>query len=220
MVETIHPIAELAPLVMNLDDGYLVVDQSTGEATEVLSQKRGLKCECFIANISPDGTCEHTRAVEQYLQTGDRSQHLSMADADRFLAAIGRFDAEIQRNEKSAADQKCCIDNWLERENAILARKRTYFLVQLEDWARSMGKSTQRLVAGSVSVRKQPVRIEILDQKVLLADKRFRRIVPEKVEVDRKALREVVTKTGEEPAGARVEFVTPKFSYKLNGEAI
>jgi len=220
MAEIIHPIAELAPVVLNLDDSYLVVDQVTGEATEVVSLENQLSCECFIAQVSPDGSCEHTRAVEEYLQIGDRSHQMTMADADRYLAAVGRFDAEIQRNEESAEEQKHRIDAWLDRENAILARKRAYFLVQLEEWARGMGKPSQRLVAGTLSVRQQPVKIEILDQDSLLADERFRRIVPEKVEVDRKALRSVVTKTGEEPDGVRVEIVPPKFSYKLNKEAL
>lgn len=214
-----HRRQELESVVLELDGSFLVADPLSGESQEVTLTESGLLCTCFLAQVSDD-PCSHVAAVQDFLAGGRAAPTLTMADADLYLSHIARLDGELSLVEQSASDQKARVDAWLERESARLDRKRRFWLAPLEGWCRDQGKPTQRLVAGNLKLRKQPVRIEVLDEDLLLQDERFRRTIPERIDVDRKALRQVVTKTGEEPEGVNVEFVPAKFSYKLNGEDV
>jgi hypothetical protein len=203
-------------VVIGQEGEYLVVDVTTGECVEVHEINSELRCECFIAKVSPDGICSHLTAVEGFLIGADEPEAFNQSDADYYLSRISHFDAEIQDNHDSAKIQHQRIDIWLEKETNRLEQKKSYFIKVLEEWMKSIGSSTKNLVNGKLFMRKQPVQIDIVDEGLVINDARFRRIVPEKTAVDKRLLRKHIMATGEEVEGAVVSAPAPKFSYKLN----
>jgi len=206
--------------ILSQQDHFLVVEKHSGEMEEVRLIGEFLECGCFISQVAPDNRCVHVRSVIDHLNAPGDPQRLSQAEVDYYLSRVADLDSQIQIHEQSALQQKARIDTWLETETAILERKRSYFLTVLEKWARDMGKSTQRLVAGTMHLRKQPVQIDIINEEKVLEDTRFRRIIPEQIKVDKRELRKIVQGTGEEPEGVEVTILPPKFSYKLSPEVI
>jgi len=203
-------------IVLENEAGFLVVDQSTGEAHEVNFIEGQSSCECFLSQVASDHQCEHTRTVERFLERKSPDHPMSMADADRYLAAVARIEKRIGEIECSADNQKQAIDQWREQEVAKLARKRQFYLLPLEGWIRSKGSSSERLVAGKLLLRKQPKHIEIIDEQAVLNASRFRRVVPERIEIDKRELRKYVNVTGQAPDGVLVVDQDPKFSYQIN----
>ena len=203
--------------VLSNSDGYLVVEDVTGEATEVSNIAGTLTCGCFIATVS--NYCEHIRTVvEHQTQANSPSTQpvMSQADADRFLSRIAKLDYIQSQNEESAEEQIERIRLWLEMESLKLDRQRAFYLMALENYMQVEGFSTKRLVNGTLKMRAQQPEIKINDEAVVLHDERFIRVVPEKRVVDKMALRKYVVSTGEEVEGTEVILHCPKFSYKLN----
>jgi len=201
--------------VLVQDESFLVLANGNGSGEEVLQTDDGLKCSCFIAQVSPDGTCEHIQAVREYLSTSSIEARITQADADYYLGRVAQLDQAIAENDASAKQQRQRIQDWLDTENDKLERRKRYYLLSLENWLYTTGQNSKNLVNGRIQYRKQPLNVEILDEDIVRADERFQRIVPERVEIDRKALRQYVQHTGEEPEGVRVTVPGPKFSYKL-----
>ena len=210
-----HRDCEIEPMVLGLKNSFLVIDANSGEEVEVLSKDELLTCDCFLAQVAPESPCEHIRAVEGYLSMPDRKMQLSQANADNFLSSVGRIDDELTTDEKSAQDQIDKIQLWLEFRKQQLERRRSFYTFQLQSWMESTGYSTKHLVNGTLKMRNQPFQIEIIDEEVVINDSRFCRVIPEKMAIDKKALRKHITETGEIVEGVEVKSVQPKFSYQL-----
>ena len=202
-------------VVLSSEDGFLVLDQHSGEEFEVQSDNGSHTCQCFLAQVAPESPCEHIRAVEGYLSMPDRKMQLSQANADIFLSRVGRIDDELATDEQSAQDQIDKIQLWLEFRKQQLERRRSFYTFQLQSWMESHECSTKQLVNGTLKIRKQPFQIEILDEELVITDARFCRVIPEKKAIDKKALRKHITETGEIVDGVEVKSVQPKFSYQL-----
>ena len=96
-------------LILESDEGFLVGGSFGGETVEVKQSEAGLTCQCFIAKVSPDGECEHTRAVLEYLAHvpgEDDRPNLSQADADYYLSTLAELDAIHTGNEARMLHQK------------------------------------------------------------------------------------------------------------------
>jgi hypothetical protein len=204
--------------VLNNDGNFLVIDITTGEYEEVQQGSEGMECECFLSQVSPDHHCGHLEAVTKHLIGKDEPQLYDQERADYFLSKIAYLDAEIEQNQMSAKVQVDRISAWLESETSKLEKKKLYFLNFLEDWMRSNQYSSKNLVNGKLNIRKQPVQIEVVDEKLLLKDSRFCRVIPEKLTADKRALRKHVLDTGEEIPGTVIAAPPSKFSYKLHEE--
>lgn len=209
------PVMDNDLIVLVGENGFLVVDTQSGEETVVSLTGDELQCDCFIAKVSPDGICDHIQAVQKHQADRIPESSFTQADADYYLSRIARLDAEIGMNQTAAEQQKQRIDAWLAREQDKLERRRGFYLTVLENWMHQAGLTSKRLVHGNLQIRKQPIQIEVIDEGEVLKDPRFQRIVPEKLEIDRRALRDYIKRTGEEPDGVEVKAVPPKFSYKL-----
>ena len=201
-------------------DSFLVIDVTTGEFQEVKQAEGGLLCECFLYQVSPDGHCGHTVAVRRHLEGKVDIQPFDQARVDYFLSRVAILDTEIEQNRSSAEFQIDRITSWLDRETGRIERRKAYFLHTLEDWMRSNQLSSKNLVHGKLTVRKQPVHIEVLDEETVLKDPRFCRIIPEKLTVDKRTLRKHVVENGEEIPGVEVSNTPSKFSYKVNREGV
>jgi hypothetical protein len=172
-------------------------------------------CECFLAQITPDGDCPHIQAIKVITDRESQSPR-SQGDIDRYLSRVAQLDAELACDQESAKAQQARIDLWLEQATSRLERKKRFYCEQLDNWLQQESLSTKQLVHGTIKRRQQPVEVEIENRDLVLTDERFRRIVPEKTEVDRRSLRQHVTRTGEEVPGTCITLRPPKFSYKLN----
>lgn len=206
-------------LILESDEGFLVGGSFGGDTVEVKRSEAGLTCQCFIAKVSPDGECEHVRAVLEYLAHvpgEDDRPNLSQADADYYLSKLAELDAIQSGNEASMLQQKERIDLWFETESAKIQRRKDYYILALDNWMHLSGYSTKRLVNGILKVRAQQPDIVVTDEDVILKDGRFTRIIPAKQTVDKASLRKHITATGEEPEGVKVKFKSHKFSYTLN----
>ena len=221
-METMQRTIDLESLlILESDEGFLVGGSFEGDTVEVKRSEAGLTCQCFIAKVSPDGECEHTRAVLEYLAhvPGEEDRpKLSQADADYYLSKLAEFDAIQAGNEASMLQQKERIDLWFESESAKIQRRKDYYILAQDNWMHLSGYSTKQLVNGILKVRAQQPEISIFDENVVLKDGRFTRTIPEKQAVDKSVLRKHVLATGEEPEGVRVTTRPHKFSYTINGK--
>jgi hypothetical protein len=207
----------IVPKVISHGDSYLVVDDFTGDGSEVCPDDDGFMCGCFIAQVSND--CAHIRAVREYLSPTTVSQErpmMTQAEADVIMSQVAKLDHAQALNEGSAEDQIERIRLWLEMESKKLDRQRSYYVAALETWMHLNELSTKQLVNGTLKVRGQQPEIKINDEGAVLHDERFCRVVPEKRVVDKVALRKYVVSTGEEIDGTEVVLHPPKFSYKLD----
>ena len=219
-METMQRTIDLESLlILESDEGFLVGGSFEGDTVEVKRSEAGLTCQCFIAKVSPDGECEHTRAVLEYLAhvPGEEDRpKLSQADADYYLSKLAEFDAIQAGNEASMLQQKERIDLWFESESAKIQRRKDYYILALDNWMHLSGYSTKQLVNGVLKVRAQQPDIVVTDEDVILKDGRFTRIIPAKQTVDKASLRKHITTTGEEPEGVKVTMRPHKFSYKVS----
>ena len=206
-------------IIIESETGFLVGDSHGGDTPEVLRTESGFECSCFIAKVSNDGMCEHTRAVLEYLAHvpgEDIRPNLSQADADYYLSKLAELDEVQAQNQASMTQRKSRIDLWFEVEVAKIQRKKDYYILALDNWMHLGGYSTKSLVNGVCKVRAQQPDISITDENVVLKDGRFTRTIPEQLAVDKTALRKHVLATGEEPEGVKVIMRPHKFSYKVN----
>jgi hypothetical protein len=210
-----HPTHGFELLVLSSEDGFLVVDPGSGEEYEVRKLEGSHTCNCFLAQVAPESSCEHLRAVAGYLSMPNRKMQLSQADADFYLSRVDRIDNELALDVQSAQDQIEKIQLWLEGKKQKLEKRRSFYTFQLQSWMESNEYSTKHLVNGTLKMRNQPIQIEIMDEEIVINDSRFCRIIPEKKAVDKKALRKHITETGEIIDGVEVNSVQPKFSYQL-----
>ena len=212
------PEISIVTSVLRSSDGYMV---QCGRETEVevLGASEGLKCDCFIASVSPEGRCQHIDAIEDVITTGNgfsNKESLSQADADYYLGKLAKLDHAIVLNQESANAQVRNINQWLEQENSKLDRQKSYYAVALESWMLVNELTSKRLVHGAVNLRKQQPEIEIIDEEAVLKDERFVRVIPEKLALDKASLRKHIVSTGEEVPGISVHLRDAKFSYKIN----
>jgi len=206
-------------LILESDKGFLVGGSFGSDSVEVKRSEAGLTCQCFIAKVSPDGECEHVRAVLEYLAhvPGEVDRpNLSQADADYYLSMLAELDAIQTGNETSMLQQKERIDLWFESESAKVQRRKNYYILALDNWMHLSGYSTKQLVYGILKVRAQQPDIVVTDEDAVLLDGRFTRSIPAKQTVDKASLRKHITTTGEEPEGVKVTMRPHKFSYTIN----
>ncbi len=212
------PDVSIVTHVLRSSDGYLVQCGRENEV-EVLGTSEGLKCDCFIASVSPDGRCQHVEAIENEITNGTgfpNTESISQADADYYLGKLAKLDHSIEGNQESASSQIQNINLWLEQENTKLERQKSYYILALESWMLVNELISKRLVHGAVSLRKQQPEIEIIDEDAVLKDERFVRVIPEKLALDKASLRKHIVSTGEEVPGISVHLRDAKFSYKIN----
>jgi hypothetical protein len=220
-MELMNSAIELESLLIIESDSGFLAGSYAGDTVEVLRTETGFECSCFIARVSDDGMCEHTRAVLDYMAhvPGENVRpNLCQADADYYLSKLAALDDVQTENQLSMAQQKSRIDQWFESESAKIQRKKDYYILALDNWMHLAGYTTKSLVNGVCKVRAQQPDISITDETVILKDGRFTRTIPEKQAVDKTALRKHVLATGEEPDGVQVTTRPHKFSYTITGK--
>ena len=204
--------------VLRTPFGFLVSPYQKDEQ-EVTEHAGELKCNCTEAMLSGDSKCQHTLAIQEHLSSISGNAPEPMFDqgtADYYLSRLATLDVEQTLNEESAVSQIAIIELWLDQHTEALERKRGFYSLALEGWLKSNATKSKNLVHGTIRLREQQPEIEIFDEHAVLQDERFVRVIPEKVAINKAALRQYVVATGEEIPGISVHLRDAKFSYKTN----
>jgi len=201
--------------IIGTPGGFIVGSGIGSDYVEVLVQGSKLACECFNGQMDMNGRCEHIIAIESGSigVDGNSIAQIDQGTADFYLSQISNIEASIQQNRDSAETQVKNIEDWLESIVAKDERRMSYYEASLDAWMRSSGLKTKSLAHGVMKLRQQQPEIVIQDELLLLSDKRFVRIVPEKEVIDKSALRKHVVNTGEEVIGISVKLRDAKFTY-------
>ncbi|MBC8256150.1 MAG: host-nuclease inhibitor Gam family protein [Candidatus Marinimicrobia bacterium] len=138
----------------------------------------------------------------------------SMADADYLLGKVAELDSQIDEINKSAQTQLERIGLWQESRTTSIEKQKDYYLPFLKAYMVNSGKKTEKLVNGTLSLRKQQPKIEILDEGLLFESGEFIRTKTSS-SIDKAEIRNHIKQTGEIPDG--VEFIErdDKFGYKV-----
>jgi hypothetical protein len=171
-----------------------------------------MKGEIMETNTSMNGSTSLS-PFDDFIENGMVVQ--SMPDADFYMGKVAELDAEIDEVNESAELQIERIKLWQETRTSVIERQKEYFLKVLHGYLISTGKKTEKLVNGTLSIRKQQDEIVVEDKDAVIQDGRF---VNEKmtVSVDKTSIRKHILETGEIPEGVSVNPREPRFSYKLN----
>jgi len=104
------------------------------------------------------------------------------------------------------------LSRWKERRTAILQRQYDFYSKSLENWLTITNQKTANLPHGTLQFRKQPIRVEIEDEKSIINAGEFIRI---KKSPDKIAIKKHYIRTGEIVDGCSIIEPEPKFSLKL-----
>ena len=104
------------------------------------------------------------------------------------------------------------LNRWKEQRTAILQRQYNFFSRSLENWLTISNRKSANLPHGRLIFRKQPPRVDILNEDIVLKKGLFVRI---KRLLDKTAILKHYKATGEIPDGCDIIEPEPKFSIKL-----
>jgi len=138
----------------------------------------------------------------------------TMAQADFILAKIAEIDMQIADVKESAQTQLERIGLWQESRTASIEKQKDYYLPFLKAYMERLGKKTEKLVNGTLSLRKQQPLIEIIDEQLLLNSGEFVRIKTTS-SIDKTGIRTYIKETGEIPEGVEYLEQENKFGYKI-----
>ena len=138
----------------------------------------------------------------------------TMADADYLLAKVADLDQQISDINGSAQKQLERIGLWQESRTASIKKQKDYYLPFLKAYMERLGKKTEKLVNGTLSLRKQQPLIEIIDEQLLLNSGEFVRIKTTS-SIDKAGIRTYIKETGDVPSGVDFKEQPDKFSYKI-----
>ena len=138
----------------------------------------------------------------------------TMADADYLLGKVADLDQQISDINGSAQTQLERIGLWQESRTASIKKQKDYYLPFLKAYMERLGKKTEKLVNGTLSLRKQQPLIEIIDEQLLLNSGEFVRIKTTS-SIDKAGIRTYIKETGEIPEGVDYLELEDKFGYKI-----
>ena len=86
------------------------------------------------------------------------------------MGKVAELDAEIDEVNESAELQIERIKLWQETRTSVIERQKEYFLKVLHGYLISTGKKTEKLVNGTLSIRKQQDEIVVEDKDAVIQD--------------------------------------------------
>jgi len=138
----------------------------------------------------------------------------SMADADYLLGKVAELDSQIDEINESYQTQLERIGLWQESRTTSIEKQKDFYLPFLKAYMERSGKKTEKLVNGTLTLRKQQPLIEIIDEQLLLNSGEFVR-TKTTTSIDKAGIRSHIKSTGEVPSGIDFQEQPDKFSYKL-----
>ncbi len=148
----------------------------------------------------------------------EKEQKLNRELADLMLLEIRNLQEEIERVFDQAEKERTIIKNWAITKNSKLASRIEWISKKLELFLKEENVKTLELAFGSIRFRKQPDRVEILDNELFLnnANSSCLMIVPETAKADLNKIKAFIKISGRTPDGCEVIPGEIKFSYSIN----
>ena len=148
----------------------------------------------------------------------EKEQKLNCEMADLMLLEIRNLQEEIERVFEQAERERTIIKNWAITKNSKLTNRIEWISKKLELFLKEEDIKTLELAFGTIRFRKQPDRIEIVDDERFLnnATSNMLTIVPESAKADLNKIRAFIKHTGRIPQGCEMIPGEIKFSYKIN----
>ena len=148
----------------------------------------------------------------------EKEQKLNCEMADLMLLEIRNLQEEIERVFEQAERERTIIKNWAITKNSKLAGRIEWISKKLEVFLKEEGVKTLDLAFGTIRFRKQPDKIEIIDDELFLnnATSNVLTIVPESAKADLNKIKSFIKRTGRIPQGCEMIPGGIKFSYKIN----
>ena len=150
----------------------------------------------------------------------ENEQKLNCELADMMLLEIRNLQEEIEQTFEQAERERTIIKNWAITKNSKLTNRIEWISKKLELFLKEEGVKTLELAFGTIRFRKQPDRIEIVDDEVFLnnATSNILTIVPETAKADLNKIKAFIKQTGRIPQGCEEFPGEIKFSYKINNQ--
>jgi len=157
--------------------------------------------------------------IDQIVQEAEeKEQKLNCEMADLMLLEIRNLQEEIEQTFEQAERERTIIKNWAITKNSKLANRIEWMSKKLELFLKEEDVKTLELAFGTIRFRKQPDRIEIVDDELFLnnATSNMLTIVPESAKADLNKIRTFIKHTGRIPQGCELIRGEIKFSYNIN----
>jgi hypothetical protein len=162
---------------------------------------------------------EGARFIDELVKEAEeKEQKLNRELADLMLLEIRNLQNEIERVFDQAEKERTIIKNWAITKNSKLASRIEWISKKLELFLKEENVKTLELAFGSIRFRKQPDRIEILDNELFLnnANSSCLMIVPETAKADLNKIKASIKRSGRSPKGCEIIQGEVKFSYSIN----
>jgi len=162
---------------------------------------------------------EGARFIDELVKEAEeKEQKLNRELADLMLLEIRNLQEEIERVFDQAEKERTIIKNWAITKNSKLANRIEWISKKLELFLKEENIKTLELAFGSLRFRKQPDRVEILDNELFLnnANSSCLMIVPETAKADLNKIKAFIKISGRTPDGCEVIPGEIKFSYSIN----
>ena len=162
---------------------------------------------------------EGARFIDELVKEAEeKEQKLNRELADLMLLEIRNLQEEIERVFDQAEKERTIIKDWAITKNSKLASRIEWISKKLELFLKEENIKTLELAFGSLRFRKQPDRVEILDNELFLnnANSSCLMIVPETAKADLNKIKAFIKRSGRTPDGCEVIPGEIKFSYSIN----
>jgi phage host-nuclease inhibitor protein Gam len=148
----------------------------------------------------------------------EKEQKLNREMADMMLLEIRNLRDEIERTFEQAEKERIIIKNWAISKNSRLTNKIEWLEKKLEAFLKEEKVKTLELAFGTIRFRKQPDRVEIMDNELFLnnATSNMLMIVPETAKADLNKIKSFIKRSGRVPEGCELIPGDIKFSYSIN----
>ena len=148
----------------------------------------------------------------------EKEQKLNRELADLMLLEIRNLQDEIERVFDQAEKERTIIKNWAITKNSKFAGRIEWISKKLELFLKEENVKTLELAFGSLRFRKQPDRVEILDNELFLnnATSNMLSIIPETAKADLNKIKAFIKRSGRTPKGCEIIQGELKFSYSIN----
>jgi len=148
----------------------------------------------------------------------EKEQKLNREMADLMLLEIRNLQEEIEQTFEQAERERNIIKNWAITKNSKLTNRIEWISKKLELFLKEEGVKTLDLAFGTIRFRKQPDRVEIVDDEMFLnnATSNILTIVPESAKADMNKIKSFIKRSGRVPNGCELIPGEVKFSYSIN----
>jgi hypothetical protein len=160
-----------------------------------------------------------TSFIDELLDEAEvKEEKLNRELIDLVLIEIRDLQDQVEGNFAQAERERTIIKNWAINSNDKLVNRIQWLEKRLEAWLKEEGQKTVDLPNGVIRFRKQPDRIEIIDNELFLnnATSNMLSIIPETAKADLNKIKAFIKRSGRTPKGCEVIPGEVKFSYSIN----